>query len=187
MRIYCTPNEITEEINNFIIKNIVSDPSPIFVKVAPPSWAKEKKCVTNVKKMLYDYKKGGTDLQGWIIWEWPKVLIAAEFHDIWKSTQGEIIDITPHKQNVSDILFQIDPLRHVNLSLDEPIPISIRQPICDDNEVKKYCNLCYEYEKMEYEYEKENKNKQELNDNPQFRRVRSKATFLRDIICDRYP
>lgn len=35
---------------------------------------------------------GGSVCVGWAIWEWPAILVEAEFHAVWKNPAGEIFD-----------------------------------------------------------------------------------------------
>jgi hypothetical protein len=46
---------------------------------------------------------------GWCIWEWPGILLNAEFHACWLSPEGEIIDITPKPDGEKTVLFLPDP------------------------------------------------------------------------------
>jgi hypothetical protein len=52
---------------------------------------------------------GGTIRFGWIIWECPRVYLTAEFHAVWISPAGELIDITPKPAGESRIVFAADP------------------------------------------------------------------------------
>lgn len=57
-------------------------------------------------------KHGGSQVIGWAVWEWPKVLIEAEFHCVWRNKEGELIDISPKMPelgNISNITFLPDP------------------------------------------------------------------------------
>ena len=56
-------------------------------------------------------KNGGGFQYGWQIWEWPDVMIEAEFHAVWNSPQGILIDITPKQIDTHKILFLPDANR----------------------------------------------------------------------------
>lgn len=51
---------------------------------------------------------GGRCIFGWSIWEWPRVLLTAEFHCVWENNEGERFDITPKPKNEDRILFVAD-------------------------------------------------------------------------------
>ena len=51
---------------------------------------------------------GGAPVYGWTIWEWPPGLVTAEFHCVWQSPDGELLDITPKPQRETHILFVPD-------------------------------------------------------------------------------
>jgi hypothetical protein len=51
---------------------------------------------------------GGSPVFGWCIWEWAGVMWTAEFHCVWKSAAGELVDITPKPQGETQIVFAPD-------------------------------------------------------------------------------
>ena len=53
-------------------------------------------------------REGGSIVFGWVIWEWPNVLLTAEFHAVWKDPKGALIDITPKPRRESSIIFVAD-------------------------------------------------------------------------------
>jgi hypothetical protein len=54
-------------------------------------------------------RAGGSIVHGWCIWENPGLFIEGEFHGVWKSPSGELVDITQKKDGEREILFLIDP------------------------------------------------------------------------------
>lgn len=58
-----------------------------------------------LEKVRHD---GGAIVFGWTIWEWPKVMLTAEFHAVWESPDGDLIDITPKPQRETSIIFVPD-------------------------------------------------------------------------------
>ncbi|WP_268798047.1 SEC-C domain-containing protein [Pseudomonas huanghezhanensis] len=60
-------------------------------------------CFENVKRKVA--VAGGQAVFGWQIWEWPGVLVEAEFHSVWQSPAGELFDITPKLENERQIVF----------------------------------------------------------------------------------
>ena len=63
-------------------------------------------CFQNVEQMVKRY--GRQQVNGRGIWRWSNVLVAAEAHAVWKSPEGQLIDITPHDNNEDKILFLCD-------------------------------------------------------------------------------
>ena len=69
---------------------------------------------------------GGSVQYGWHIWIWPAVLIEAEFHAVWRTPEGELVDISTPPDYASRVLFLPDPDRvyedrqvnNVRMSLD---------------------------------------------------------------------
>lgn len=69
-----------------------------------------------LEKISHD---GGSILFGWTIWEWPGVLLTAEFHAVWVSPNGDRFDITPKPQKETEIAFVPDTSYPSNFGFDE--------------------------------------------------------------------
>lgn len=100
-----TPPEVTPEIAEFCAS--ISQKPVAYVRVDPSPAAKVARCHWNV--MEHILKNGGTSAIGWAIWEAPGIHMEAEFHSVWVSPDGEMIDITPHRNGVARVLFLPDP------------------------------------------------------------------------------
>ncbi|WP_345885208.1 hypothetical protein [Shewanella algae] len=105
---------------------------PCMVKVSVVKSSEEMDCFNIVEQHVKSH--GGEQLFGWAVWEWPKVMIEGEFHSVWKSPEGEIIDLTPRPIEIEKSLFVHDPKklykgRQVN---------NIRKPIAKGLTVKNY-------------------------------------------------
>ena len=53
-------------------------------------------------------EQGGQHINGWAIWQWASILVEAEAHSVWRSPEGELVDITPHDNGERAILFLHD-------------------------------------------------------------------------------
>lgn len=82
---------------------------PIAIKVQVEPDAKPIECFPNVQsKIKVD---GGDIVYGWAIW-FTGHMIEAEFHAVWRSPAGELVDITPRENHVfSEIAFIPDRKR----------------------------------------------------------------------------
>lgn len=87
--------------------------------------------------MLVLKKNGGQQIWGWIIWQRANILLDAEAHAIWQSPTGEIIDITPHIGQESQILF----LQDASVQYRGNIIPSIYKPLTDSPLVKEFIEL----------------------------------------------
>ncbi|MCR6496278.1 hypothetical protein LJB71_08640 [Thermomonas sp. S9] len=101
-----TPGEISRPIKR-LIEKVVPGGNGIYLPVNPEAGAVVNECFPNVQAKLE--RDGGQMLCGWQVWEWPHVLVEAEFHAVWKSPAGALVDITPKAQNETHILFVPDP------------------------------------------------------------------------------
>ena len=111
-----TPLSRTKEIDR-LARRIVPGGIPVFVPVTPVPDAEVCECFSNVKGHVG--KHGGAPQYGWCIYVWPRVWMEMEFHCVWRKTNGKLVDITPHHDNESVLLFLPDPSReYKGLSLD---------------------------------------------------------------------
>jgi SEC-C motif len=103
-----TPREITNTIREFC-SQLVSDPQPRFLPVTPAAGAKPRDCFPVVERYVQSH--GGSSRYGWQIWEWPQVILEAEFHAVWEDHDGNLHDLTPKDLSTDRILFLPDPER----------------------------------------------------------------------------
>lgn len=104
----CTPSAVTKQLLGLTCK-LAPGQSPIYLQVQPEADSKMNECFPNVEAKIQ--KAGGSIVYGWQLWEWPHVLIEAEFHAVWCSSEGVIKEITPKQNGEEKILFLPDPKR----------------------------------------------------------------------------
>lgn len=105
-----TPEKITPKIKKLCEMIVpISEINLQFVEVDVDSYALKLECIENVKKKIN--RDGGSIQYGWAIWEWPHIMVEAEFHAVWVDQQGNLIDITPKEDNQEKILFLKDNSR----------------------------------------------------------------------------
>ena len=99
------PSERTEEVKQLL--SIIGSPNePIYVACKPDKRAQQNECFTLVDAKVN--KEGGEQIIGWQIWQ-TSLLLEAEFHAVWKTPNGELVDITPKSIPFKEILFVADP------------------------------------------------------------------------------
>jgi hypothetical protein len=89
--------------------------------------------------ILPDYiaSHGGSQVIGWAVWERPRVFIEAEFHAVWRSPDGELVDIVPRARQFDEILFLPDAARpYTGRQVD-----NVRRALVNDNDVKRFLFL----------------------------------------------
>lgn len=92
-------------------------------------------CFPVVAEQVAD--RGESLIIGWAIWELPGVFIEAEFHAVWQSPEGELIDIVPRTRPFTDIAFVPDASRqYENRQVD-----NVRKQLVIDNDVKRFLFL----------------------------------------------
>jgi len=81
---------------------------------------------------------------GWSLWELPTLFIEAEFHAIWQSPDGVLLDIAPKAEPTERILFMSDPTRKYEGCQVNNVRMALRQ----DPTVIGFLQTCDE----EYEF-----------------------------------
>jgi len=93
-----------------LCRRLVADPRPVFIAVTPEPGATPRDCFPVVEERAK--AQGGAIQYGWQIWEWPRVMVEAEFHAVWQDPEGHLHDLTPKDQpDIDRILFLPDPER----------------------------------------------------------------------------
>ena len=81
----------------------LSTDAPIWLRVIDDPYGLYRWCSDGVgEKIRHD---GGSILFGWVLWEWPAIMLTAEFHSVWVDPSDVIFDITPKPQGEKKILF----------------------------------------------------------------------------------
>lgn len=118
-------------------RSIVPNPIPTYVTVRPAEGVAPDDCFRAVPAHIN--RHGGGQQIGWTIWEWPKVMIEAEFHCVWLSPSGEFQDITPKRVTVPRILFAPDARRtYRGFQVD-----NVRKPLRRDRDLERFCEVCH--------------------------------------------
>jgi len=105
------PDRIDDQILEFCAR-LCPDSEPQFVHVKPDARAKLLDCHPNVAAKVK--RDGGRHVFGWQISVAPHIFLEAQFHSVWKSPAGRLVDITMEEAGHSRILFLEDPYRSYN-------------------------------------------------------------------------
>lgn len=98
------PNLIKPYVRSFC--RTVCKNEPLFVPLRPLRNKPINECFRIVPEHVAN--SGGKQVNGWAIWEWPKVMIEAEFHCVWESPEGSLVDIAPKPFPLDKIVFLPD-------------------------------------------------------------------------------
>jgi hypothetical protein len=131
-----TPKTISKTIQEFC-HEVAPGQQPVYLHVTPVgSFSIPLDCFENVTKIIKE--KGGSGLCGWRIWEWPNTMIEAEFHEVWVSPEGELVDTTPAPKGLTRILFLPDPTNiYTGLQVN-----SIRKSLIDNPLMREFIDNC---------------------------------------------
>ena len=129
-----TPACLTPALTR-LIETLAPGRDAVRLRVQADPQAVVNECFVNVETRVA--ASGGNILCGWQLWEWPDVLVEAEFHAVWCSPGGTLIDLTPKQQGETDVLFVPDPeLQYTGQSRD-----NVRQPLRDDWVIHHYIRV----------------------------------------------
>ena len=103
-----TPSTISKNILG-LCSELVQTPEPIYLEVEAIQGAPLRECFTIVDEQIQNH--GGSCCYGWQIWEWPLVMIEAEFHAVWRNGNGVLHELTPKQIKVDRILFLPEPVK----------------------------------------------------------------------------
>lgn len=129
-----TPAQVTPAVRR-LADTISPGNEPIYLTVQSEPDAVVHECFPNVEAKIA--RDGGRMLCGWQIWEWPHVMVEAEFHAVWKSPEGKLVEVTPKPHGEVRILFVPDPRRtYQGLAID-----NVRKPLRDDQMIRHFIRV----------------------------------------------
>ena len=115
----------------------LSDQSPFSIPLKPISDVPVNECFSIVPKHVL--ANGGRVVTGWAIWEWPAVIIEAEFHMVWETPDKVLIDVTPKPKDFSYITFLPDSKKQYRGRQVD----NIRKPLSRSLLIKRYIETAH--------------------------------------------
>jgi hypothetical protein len=145
-----TPAEITPDVIAFC--EGIGAAAPVLVPVQQDPLGIYGMCFIGVADKIK--AGGGSICHGWAIWETlPRLFLTAEFHAVWVSPSGELIDITPKPQRENRIVFAPDPKYSANFDfLKRPNSHRVRVYRPADP-MERARERIAQFNKRQYEYE----------------------------------
>jgi hypothetical protein len=131
------PQKIDKRVRSFC-KEICGG-LPVYLPVQVDPSAAPNCCFQNVKEKVE--REGGEIVVGWAIWEWKYVILEGEHHAIWRTTLGNLVDITPKPIPLTEILFLQDATATYDFSNFNPQRDNIRRAIRDTPEILRLIKL----------------------------------------------
>lgn len=113
----------------------ISQHEPVWVPLEPLANKPMRECFSIIPEHISF--NGGEQLNGWAIWELPRVMIEAEFHCVWRRPGGTIVDLTPRDVLVDKILF----LPHPEKVYRDRQVNNVRQALTRDRDIERYISL----------------------------------------------
>lgn len=129
------PKSLDDRWLNQLITFIGTPSQPRFVGLKKESYSLKNECVPNVDEKIH--RDGGSKLLGWQVWQ-TEYLIEAEFHAVWLSPDGNLLDITPKPFPIPNILFIPDD----SITYDGSQVDNIRLNTSGNSVVDDLINVC---------------------------------------------
>jgi len=102
---FVSPLDINENVLTLARKlNTGFEPKIVPVKVEKDALLQS--CFGNVERKIA--RDGGSIIYGWIVWK-SNILCEGEFHAVWKSPDGQLIDVTPQEKIYDKVMFIPEP------------------------------------------------------------------------------
>jgi len=133
-----TPAELSQALTTLCQRIVPNGAPPVYVDVCPLPGAPSKECFPIVDEYVLSH--GGSSVIGWSLWELPTLFIEAEFHSIWQSPDGALLDIAPKVEPTDRILFLHDPARRYEGRQVNNVRTALRQ----DSVVNGFLQSCDE-------------------------------------------
>lgn len=137
-----TPAELSQPLIALCQLIGPSSTRPVYVDARPLPDMPSKECFPIVEQYIQTH--GGSSVFGWSFWELPTLFIEAEFHAVWQSPEGALLDIAPKVEPTERILFLSDPARRYEGRQVNNVRMALRQ----DPAVIGFLKTCDE----EYEF-----------------------------------
>ncbi|MEQ1137447.1 hypothetical protein [Acinetobacter seifertii] len=132
---------IESESVKALLRKINSGTNPFYVNCKPNPLMIQNECFHLVDQYVKEH--GGERINGWSLWEQPSLYIEAEFHAIWKSPEGNYLDLNYRPQKTENILFLPQP----DLLYEGYQRNNIRIPLTNNKNVHDFLKFKdYEYE-----------------------------------------
>ena len=129
-----TPRRIAPPVRR-LIETLTPGGQARYLAVHPEPDAAVNGCFSNVRAK--SERDGGRMLCGWQLWEWPQVLVEAEFHAVWLSPQGRMEEITPKPHGETSVLFVPDERR----SYDGQVVDNVRMALHGDQLIEHFIRV----------------------------------------------
>jgi hypothetical protein len=129
-----TPPRIAPGVRR-LIETLTPGGEARYLAVRPEPGAAVNGCFSNVRAKRA--RDGGRMLCGWQLWEWPRVLVEAEFHAVWLSPQGRMEEITPKPHGEAAVLFVPDDRRRY----EGRVVDNVRMALEDDQLIEDFIRV----------------------------------------------
>lgn len=87
---------------------LVPGMTPVALARAAPLDARPQHSFDVVEARVVE--QGGAACYGWVLWEWPRLYLEAEFYSVWRDPAGTLQDVTP-RLGTGHVLFLPDATR----------------------------------------------------------------------------
>jgi hypothetical protein len=110
-----SPKTITEGVRKLLSELSLNEKDVVYLEFTKPKKFKPAPTECHLNVWVQCTKEGGAGVSGWMIAEDPKHhFVEAQYHTVWKSPSGKLIDITPRTDKEHKVLFVPDHARPIS-------------------------------------------------------------------------
>ncbi len=95
-----TPTELPPRLREILTPTMGK---PSFLDVRPRPDSEFNDCTEDIRRQTEEH--GGSAVLGWTVWERPNAFLFTEFHTVWESPIGELLDVSAKADGEPRILF----------------------------------------------------------------------------------
>ena len=119
-----TPADLSDGLKTLIMQ-IAPGQLPVYIDAAPLPGEAANECFGLVNRCVREH--GGEAVIGWSLWEFPTMFVEAEFHAVWRKSDGMLVDVSPRPSPTARALFLPDPTRQYEGRSVDNVRVPIRQ------------------------------------------------------------
>jgi len=135
------PQRITPDVRR-LCRKLGDVDEPVFIAVEPRTDSSVNVCFDDARDQAAEH--GGSVQCGWLIWEWPGIMVEGVFHGVWRRPDGVLVDVSFKQDGETRVLFVPDRTR---IFADKMVP-AIAHPIGSDPLIRKYISMTSRFDQL---------------------------------------
>lgn len=112
-----SPRKINDALRALVEYLGLAPATAVLLKYSRPTAFTPAMSMCHFNVWVQTIHNGGNVQPGWLLWEDPRIgFCEAEFHAVWVSPEGRLVDVTPRRDQEKRVMFVPDPTRTIRLT-----------------------------------------------------------------------